>query len=129
MLVLEVSVLRTTGTISMCIPYQVVQPVLESLTSQVWFGGATRTLSEDSRHQMGDRIGQVTVPLTVELGRSDMSVRSLLELQMGQVIRLNSNANGELAVLVDDHVKFLGQAGLSGKNLAVQIVRANDEED
>jgi flagellar motor switch protein FliM len=112
----------------MCIPYQVVQPVLENLTSQVWFGGVVPTMSDDSRMQMGERIGQVTLPLTVEVGRADMSVRALLELQAGQVIRLNTPANGELSVLVDDHVKFTGLAGLSGKHLAVQIVRAADEE-
>jgi flagellar motor switch protein FliM len=128
MLVLEVSVFKTTGTISMCIPYQVLQPILENLTSQVWFGGSTPTVAEDSRFQMGDRIGQVSLPLTVELGGTDMTVRALLDLHEGQVIRLNTSATGELPVLVDDHVKFMGQPGLSGKNLAVQIVRAANEE-
>jgi flagellar motor switch protein FliM len=128
MLVLEVSVFKTTGTISMCIPYQVLQPILENLTSQVWFGGAAPAVAEDSRFQMGDRIGQVSLPLTVELGSTEMTVRSLLDLHAGQVIRLNTNATGELPVLVDDHVKFMGQPGLSGKNLAVQIVRAADQE-
>src|SRR5262249_47058525 len=95
MLVLEVSVFKTTGTISMCIPYQVLQPVLDSLTSQVWFGGSTpTTVAEDSRFQMGDRIEQVTLPLTVQLGGTEMTVRSLLELHEGQVIRLNTNATG-----------------------------------
>jgi flagellar motor switch protein FliM len=128
MLVLEVSVFKTTGTISMCIPYQVLQPILENLNSQVWFGGTTRTVSEDDRLHIGDRIGRVTLPLTVELGGTEMSVHELLDLHVGQVIRLNTNATGELPVLVDDHVKFMGQPGLSGKNLAVQIVRAADEE-
>ena len=129
MLVLEVSVFQTTGTISMCIPYQVLQPILENLTTQVWFGGAApRVVSEDARLQMGDRIGQVSLPITVELGDTEMTVRSLLDLQEGQIIRLNTHANGELPVRVDEHVKFMGQAGLSGKNIAVQIVRATTEE-
>jgi flagellar motor switch protein FliM len=131
MLVLEVSVFKITGTISMCIPYQVLQPVLESLTSQVWFGGAgpgTKAPDADSRGQMGDRISQVTLPITVELGETELTVESLLELQAGQVLRLNTNANGPLPIRVDDRVKFHGQAGLSGKNLAVQIVRAVAEE-
>jgi flagellar motor switch protein FliM len=129
MLVLEVSVFKTTGTISMCIPYQVVQPILENLTSQVWFGGdSTRVVSKDARLQMGDRIGQVSLPLAVQLGETDMTVQQLLDLRVGQVIRLNTNATGELPVLVDDHVKFMGQPGLSGKSLAVQIVRAADQE-
>jgi len=127
MLVLDVSLFKATGTISMCIPYQVLQPVLESLTSQVWFGGggpATKAPDADSRGQMGERISQVTLPITVELGETELTVESLLELQAGQVLRLNTSANGPLPIRVDDRVKFHGQAGLSGKNLAVQIVRA-----
>jgi flagellar motor switch protein FliM len=129
MLVLEVSLFKATGTISMCIPYQVLQPVLENLTSQVWFGGSTTRIPDtDARGQMGDRINQVTLPLTVELGETELTVQSLLELQAGQVLRLNTSANGPLPIRVDDRVKFVGQAGLSGKNLAVQIVRAVAQE-
>lgn len=124
MLVLEVALFKTTGTISMCLPYQVLQPVLDNLTSQVWFGGSTRVTADDTRGQMSDRIGQVALPITAELGRAEMTVRALLDLQEGQVLRLDTNANGPLPIRVDDQVKFLGQAGLSGKTLAVQIVRA-----
>jgi flagellar motor switch protein FliM len=130
MLVLEVSVFKTTGTISMCIPYQVLQPVLDNLTSQVWFGGSTtsRVADNDSRSQMGERISQVMLPLTVELGEAELSVQALLDLQEGHLLKLNTNANGPLPVRIDDRVKFVGQAGLSGKNLAVQIVRAVAQE-
>jgi flagellar motor switch protein FliM len=130
MLVLEVSLFKTTGTISMCIPYQVLQPVLDNLTSQVWVGGSTtsRVADNDSRSQMGERISQVTLPLTVELGEAELSVQALLDLQEGHLLKLNTNANGPLPVRIDDRVKFVGQAGLSGKNLAVQIVRAVAQE-
>ena len=125
MLVLEVSLFKTTGTISMCIPYQVLQPVLDSLTSQVWFGGTTtRAADTDSRVQMGDRISQVTLPVTVELGETELTIQALLELQEGHLLKLNTHANGPLPIRVDDRVKFVGQAGLSGNNLAVQILRA-----
>ena len=131
MLVLEVSLFKTTGTISMCIPYQVLQPVLDNLTSQVWFGGSssqTRPADNDSRGQMGDRISQVSLPITVELGDAELTVQALLDLQEGHLLKLNTNANGPLPIRVDDRVKFVGQAGLSGNNLAVQIVRAVAQE-
>src|SRR6185503_10830789 len=85
MLVLEMALFKATGTISMCIPYQVLQPVLDSLTSQVWFGGntTTRTADNDSRGQMGDRISQVSLPVTVERGEAELTVQALLELQEG----------------------------------------------
>jgi flagellar motor switch protein FliM len=125
MLVLEVALFKVTGTISMCIPYQVLQPVLDSLTAQVWTATSQSKASEqDTREQMGERISQVTLPITVELGVTDMTVETLLTLQEGHVLRLNTSANGPLAIRVDDRVKFVGQAGLSGRNLAVQIVRS-----
>ena len=130
MLVLEVSLFKTTGTISMCIPYQVLQPILDNLTSQVWFGGGsqTRAADTDSRGQMGDRISQVSLPITVELGDAELTVQALLDLQEGHLLKLNTNANGPLPIRVDDRVKFVGQAGQSGKNLAVQIVQAVAQE-
>lgn len=129
MLVLEVSVFKVTGTISMCLPYQVLQPVLESLTSQVWTSTSpSRTSEQDSREQMGERISQVTLPVTVELGAVNMTVEGLLSLSKGNVLRLNTSANGPLPIRIDDRVKFVGQAGLSGKHLAVQIVRAVESD-
>jgi flagellar motor switch protein FliM len=131
MLVLEVSLFKTTGTISMCIPYQVLQPVLDNLTSQVWFGGGGQTRAapdHESRGQMGENISQVSLPVTVELGDAEITVQALLDLQAGHLLKLNTNANGMLPIRIDDRVKFEGQAGLSGKNLAVQIVRAVAQE-
>src|SRR5688572_1578550 len=112
MLVLEVSLFKSTGTISMCIPYQVLQPVLDSLTSQVWFGGnpTTRAADNDSRGQMGERISQVSLPITVELGAAELTVQALLDLQEGHLLKLNTHANGPLPIRVDDRVKFVGQA-------------------
>jgi flagellar motor switch protein FliM len=57
-----------------------------------------------------------------------MTVETLLSLQEGTVLRLATNANGPLAIRVDDRVKFMGQAGLSGKSLAVQIVQAVESD-
>ena len=77
---------------------------------------------------MGDRISQVSLPITVELGGAELTVQALLDLQEGHLLKLNTHANGPLPIRVDDRVKFVGQAGLSGKNLAVQIVRAVAQE-
>src|SRR5262249_16411439 len=105
MLVLEVSLFKTTGTISMCIPYQVLQPRLDSLTSEVWFGGGSQTRTSpdpESRGQMGDNISQVSLPVTVELGDAEITVQALLDLQEGHLLKLNTNANGPLPIRVDD---------------------------
>ena len=121
MLVLEIALFNTTGTLSMCIPYQVLQPIMDSLTAQVWFGNSQRT-TDDANLNLHAEMGDVAVPITVELGKTEMPLSSLLELRPGQVIKLGAAADGPLAVRVNEQVKFLARPGLQGKNIAVQIV-------
>ena len=125
MLVLEIALVNTTGTLSMCIPYQVLQPIMDSLTAQVWFGSSQRS-SDDASLNLGDEMGDVPLPVTVELGKTEMPLSALLKLQPGQVIKLNAAADGPLAVRVNERVKFLARPGLQSKNIAVQIVNTVD---
>src|SRR5579883_574453 len=121
MLVFEISLFQTTGTLSLCIPHPVLQPVMESLTSQVWSAGAARPETAEPTLTRPERLNPVALPLTVELGSVGLSLRDLLALTEGQVIKLDTPANGSLAVRVGQHVKFNARPGLAGKNLAVQI--------
>lgn len=122
MLVMEVALFKVTGTISMCIPYPVLQPVMDSLSAQVWMGSSQGARLDDSTLIPGEKLNTVTLPITVELGTTDITVRDLVALREGQVLRLNNSANGSLPIRVGDSVKFLGRPGLNGRNLAVRIV-------
>jgi flagellar motor switch protein FliM len=121
MLVFEISLFQTTGTLSVCLPHPVLQSVMESLTSQVWSAGATRSTTEEPSQSRPERLNPVALPITVELGSVGVSVRDLLALTEGQIIKLDTASSGSLAVRVGQHVKFNARPGLAGKNLAVQI--------
>jgi flagellar motor switch protein FliM len=124
MLVFEISLFQTTGTLSLCIPHPVLQSVMESLTSQVWSAGASQTAAEEPALTRPERLSAVALPITVELGSVEVSVRDLLSISEGQVIKLDTPSGGNLAVRVGQHVKFSARPGLAGRNLAVQIVGA-----
>lgn len=122
MLVFEVAMLRTTGTLSICIPHPVLAPVLERVTSHVWFSGTRHGAIESEALNPRQELRAVVLPLTVELGGAELSVRQLLELRLGQVIKLDSAAEGSLPIRVGEHVKFTGRPGIVGRGLAVQVV-------
>jgi flagellar motor switch protein FliM len=121
MLVFEISLFQTTGTLSVCIPHPVLQSVMESLTSQVWSAGSPRSETAEPTLTRPERLNPVALPITVELGSVGLSLRDLLGLTEGQVIKLDTSSSGNLAVRVGQHVKFNARPGLAGKNLAVQI--------
>ncbi len=123
MLVFEVALLKTTGTLSICIPHTVLQPIMERLMSQMWATRAAHRTHERAAVETPEQLGGVVLPLTVELGQTRLLVRDLLALAPGDVIKLDTAAGGDLRVRVGGRVKFAGRPGLVGKNLAVQITQ------
>ena len=58
------------------------------------------------------------------VGSTNVAMRDFVQLEPGDVIRLDQPANDPLQVLVGDRLRYKGKAGLIGTRKAVQI----DEE-
>ena len=73
--------------------------------------------------------------MVIELGHTKISVRELLELQLRDVIKLDTGIDEELNVMVGSDTKFKGRPGLFGSKISVQItsivpgLKAGGEED
>jgi flagellar motor switch protein FliM len=61
------------------------------------------------------------VPVAIELGRSEVSVRELLELRAGDLLRLDTRFDEEIQVRVAGRLKFRARPGRRGRNRAVRI--------
>lgn len=64
------------------------------------------------------------VELLVELGRTQVKGRDLLELGIGDVLLLNQDVHDPLTVRVEGIPKFKAHAGMSKGNKAFQIAEA-----
>lgn len=125
-IIVEISLMSITGTLSMCIPHPMLAPIMDKLNAQAWFAGGGPATSAGNHLDLDRPITGVAMPLSVELGTAQLTVRDLLNLEVGQVIRLDTSANGSLPVRVGNSVKFEGRPGLVGKNLAVEISQPAD---
>src|SRR5262249_1768082 len=110
--VFEIRVSDVTGTISMCIPYPVLEPALPRLNPQLWISGSHRAAMKDSAELIKKNMDAVNVQLSVELGGAAIGMDELLKIQVGDVIRLDSLANSELNVLVAGQNKFKARPGV-----------------
>jgi flagellar motor switch protein FliM len=119
----EIGLLNSLGTMSACFPHPTLKPVMDTLTSQVWFSSAAHFDDEEGLSSTHQQLAHVGVPVAAELGQTSMTLRELLTLTEGQIIKLDTAPNGALPVRVGEHVKFSGRPGLMGKNLAVRIER------
>jgi flagellar motor switch protein FliM len=122
-LVFEVNLFQTSGSLSICIPHPVLQPVMDRLTARIWVTGSQRSAAEDTRLSLIDPLKQAPVPLIAELGRTRMSLREILRLASGDIIRLDTAADGDLPIRVGARVKFVGRPGIVNRNLGIRITQ------
>jgi len=69
----------------------------------------------------------ITVPIEVELDREIMSVRYILELHEGSVIKLDRSAGENIDILVGGAVVASGEIVVLEENMGVRITDFNEE--
>jgi flagellar motor switch protein FliN len=103
-------------------------------TTAGWFGIRVRELVTtrpagapvlDVAGKLG-RINDVEMSLTVEIGRSRMSVRDVLDLEPGGVIELNRSAGAPADVLLNGRVIAHGEVVVVDGDYAVRITKILD---
>lgn len=128
-LVFEIKLGDAMGTITICIPYTVLEPIIPVLNAQSWFALSRKNRLNDSVATIQGEIYKMSIPVSVILGTSDVDFEELLAVQPGDVIKLDSRIGQELEIAVGGRVKYLGLPGTIGNRLATRItqVKADDE--
>ncbi len=121
LLLLEVQALGISGTMSVCVPHPVIEPIMDRLSTQMWFSSSRKSASDDDRLKLEESLRRVSLPVSVELGTTAISLAELMGLREGDVIRLDRNANADLTILVGAHSRFVGRPGTLSGNRAVQV--------
>ena len=127
---LQTRIAQTEGFINLCIPYLVLEPIMPKLTTSFWVASSiARAGSKTNVTQMQKKLERTLVPLMVELGKINVTVGEMLDLTVGDVIRLDSKVNEELPIIIGQHQKFKCKPGSSNNRIAVQITKIVAEEE
>ena len=68
-------------------------------------------------------ITKTEVDVKVNLGQSEISLKELMSLKVGDVIPLDQDANGEFDILVQEVKKYKGLYGVYHGSVAMQITK------
>jgi flagellar motor switch protein FliM len=77
---------------------------------------------------MEEHLRNAEAKVLVNLGQAEITVGDLVNLNVGDIIPLAQDADGELELLVEGVPKFKCFFGVSRGNRAVQVTRMADEE-
>ncbi len=121
---LETKVGEEEGMMNFCIPYITIEPIISKLSSQFWFSSVRRSSTTQYLGVLKDKLSTVDMDVVAEIGTINLPVRDVLNLRVGDVVRLSNVRVGDpFSLSVGNKKKFLCQAGTIGKKVAVQIIK------
>jgi len=121
----EVELENASGTIALVIPYSTIEPIKNKLNAS--FQTESDRVDKEWTEKMEEHLRSTNVSVRVNLGTAQITVGDLVNLDVGDIIPLDQNADGELDVLVENVTKFKAFFGVSRGNRAAQITRIFDE--
>lgn len=116
------------GLMNVCLPYMTVEDVIDKLNTKYWYANMQQYDETDYADAIEVLIRKAQIPIKAVLGTSSVSVSDFSMLQVGDIIRLEREAEEELDIYVGNIKKFTALPGVSGDNYAVRITEVIREE-
>ncbi len=125
----EIKMGARAGTMSLCIPFNVIEPVIGKLAAQSWLVYKKHAHSDDQRKRVESSLDRATVDARVLLATTQITVRDLMGLEVGDIIQTDKLATTDLILQIERKNKFAGRAGRLRGNRALRITREADPEE
>ncbi len=109
------------GLMNICLPFFTLESVMDKLNTKYWYANMQERTEESYEENIEALIRRVDVPIKAVLGRSRISVTDFVNLQVGDIIRLDSNVDEDLNVYVGNIKKFAALPGSEKDKYAVRV--------
>lgn len=116
------------GLMNICIPYAVLEPVIDKVNTKYWYSTSTEIEDGSYREYLEESLQRAKIPVRAIMGRSAISVNDFIHLQPGDIIKINTRIEDELDVYVGNIKKFSAIPGAYEDSYAVKIKSIYREE-
>lgn len=118
----DIELENATGTVSLVIPYATIEPIKQKLST----GFQVESDQSDKRiwtSIIREQLMDTDVEVKVNLGETEIRLKDLMKLQLGDVIPLTQDSSGELDIQIENVKKFKGYYGVHHGTIAMQVTR------
>ena len=126
---LSIKVGDVEGLMNICLPYFTLESVMDKLNTKYWFASMKENNEEDYKEYIESAVRKVSMPIKAVLGKSVITVNDFVNLQQGDIIKLNSKVDNEMEIYVGNIKKFKGLPGTQKDSYAVRVTSVLREEE
>jgi flagellar motor switch protein FliM len=129
LITLETKVGDVEGMTNFCIPYLTIEPIISKLSAQYWYSSIRKGGTTENLAILKKRLDTVFIDLIAELGCLDISVKDVLDLGRGDIIKLECNkVDDDMVLKIGNRKKFMARPGVVGNHMSVQITGRAEED-
>ena len=118
---LNMKIGEVEGFMNVCLPFFTLESVMDKLNTKYWYANLQEQGDEDFEEYIEALIKRVDVPVKAVLGKTSISVTDFVNLQIGDIIRLDTEVEQDLTVYVGNIRKFTALPGTSRDKNAVRV--------
>ncbi len=107
----EVSLGENSGMVSLCLPYGSIESVLADMAKRDWFSYRLKKPASETKHIIEQGLKHASLHAASFLAHTTITVRELLNLQPGDIIRTETHVDDESTLTVNGKAKFKGKPG------------------
>ena len=121
MVVMEIIIGQSSGMMNICYPVIALEPILPKLASRDLMLNESTSTKKSRNTELQVLLGGAKVGIEAMLGNAELSLRDLLDLKAGDIVRLNNPADDIVTLSVDGKDRFKGQIGLRRFRKSIQV--------
>ena len=127
LLTFEINIQSVTGTMSIFVPFSLLKPIANELNPHLWITGRKEQQSDNSARQAAlQNLYDVVLQARVVLGEVNLTLGEILQLQPGDIIRLDTGVDQELWMDIGNRGlqsvrRFRVKSGKVGKQMACRL--------
>ncbi len=125
----EIKIGARAGTMSLCIPFNVLEPVIGKLGTQSWLAYSKKAIDGEQERTVTRNLRHAEVEVRTYLGATELTVGDLLCLAPGDIITLNKLVSRDFLLRVEGQNKFAGRLGRLRGHRALQITRRAEADE
>jgi len=112
---------------SLCIPYNVIEPIMGVLAAQNWFSYQRKGGQEDHAKKLTKNVNNAPIEMRAFLARTTMKLNDLLNLQVGDIITTDKSTSADVFIQVEGKNKFFAQLGQMRNKRSIRVTRITQE--
>ena len=116
------------GMLNLCIPFNVIEPIISKLSSQSWFMTSNHANVEDLK-RLKENIQDVPLSIEAYIAETQISAGDLASLKVGDILTTPKLATHKILVNIGNRPKFHASIGQIRGHKAIRIEKEAVDTD